>query len=177
MQPCQDRTAEFRERRLGRRRRPRHPRATHRRPRLCRHHFRAPATAGPHRSGCWTRHTRVSLFLMRANDDCVLFAKSKSKGVYIYSGNSTILVLDNRRWGAGSTSTSIRPGSAKLTSAWQSRGRKSVLPFVRSQEWRTHHQIKTNPQSMVHIVNILAAAWVSSRAPCDQEAIQSSSRL
>ena len=127
MQPCQDRTAEFRERRLGRRRRPRHPRATHRRPRLCRHHFRAPATAGPHRSGCWTRHTRVSLFLMRANDDCVLFAKSKSKGVYIYSGNSTILVLDNRRWGAGSTSTSIRPGSAKLTSAWQYVAHRSSL--------------------------------------------------
>ena len=79
MQPCQDRTAEFRERRLGRRRpdqqrrRPRHPRATHRGPRLCRHHFRAPATAGPHRSGCWIRHTRVSLaFLMRANDDCLV---------------------------------------------------------------------------------------------------------
>ena len=35
--------------------------------------------------------------------------KSKSKGVYIYSGNSTILVLDNRRWGAGSTCTSFVP--------------------------------------------------------------------
>ena len=36
-------------------------------------------------------------------------SKSKSKGVFIYSGNSTILVLDNRRWGAGSTSTSFPP--------------------------------------------------------------------
>lgn len=38
-----------------------------------------------------------------------LHTKSKSKGVYIYSGNSTILVLDNRRWGAGSTCASFVP--------------------------------------------------------------------
>ena len=102
--------------------------------------------------------------------------KSKSKGVFIYSGNSTILVLDNRRWGAGSTSTSFPPVPRSSLDV-VSRGRKSALPFVRSQEWRTHHQIETNPQSLVLIVNILTAAWVSSRAPCDQATIQSSSRL
>ena len=36
-------------------------------------------------------------------------AKAKAKCVYIYSGNSTILVLDNRRWGADSTCTSSPP--------------------------------------------------------------------
>ena len=58
--------------------------------------------------------------------------KSKSKGVYIYSGNSTILVLDNRRWGAGSTSTSFPPVPRSSLDV-VSRGRKSALPFVRSQ--------------------------------------------
>ena len=46
---------------------------------------------------------------LAASVSYVTKSKSKSKGVYIYSGNSTILVLDNRRWGAGSTSTSFPP--------------------------------------------------------------------
>ena len=59
--------------------------------------------------------------------------KSKSKCVYIYSGNSTILVLDNRRWGAGSTGTSFQPiRFREAHSTWHSRGGKSALPFVRS---------------------------------------------
>ena len=42
----------------------------------------------------------------------------KSKCVYIYSGNSTILVLDNRRWGADSTSTSFPPVPGAHSCGW-----------------------------------------------------------
>ena len=48
----------------------------------------------------------------------ITISKSKSKCVYVYSGNSTILVLDNRRWGADSTSTSFPPVPGAHSCGW-----------------------------------------------------------